>query len=65
MSENRIIKAENLLLDSNILILYKGYNLQTVKSSVPSFLSSDKKKKKERKYSVFYCSSSKGLCQTE
>lgn len=47
MSENRIVKAENLLLASNILVLYKGYNLQIVKSSVASFLSSDFKKRKK------------------
>lgn len=44
ISGNRIAKAENLLLASNILVLSKGYSLQTVKCSVASFLSSDKKK---------------------
>lgn len=38
MSENRIVKAENLLLARNILVLYK---LQPVKSSAALFLSSD------------------------
>lgn len=66
MSENRVVKTENLLLASNILVLHKGYNLQTVKSSVASVLSSDLNiKRKKIHYSVFHHSSSKGLCQTE